>query len=507
MFINVHNQFNFIKARQMTLKAVFNKLEVLTTSSISKNLYGSIDAASIKKAERWIINHGINFNSLDESEIIDEHGRKATTVVMENIIRSARKKRKLVLYASIHTTSLKLTTLFIHDHRGKRRWILLRSKSPTHEELAECLNTLANFEKKNIILIPTGSIVSNFRKLCNFKKTNEIIKTNNYSLRICLELYSDSIKEMSFYIVKKSKFKFSKKLSHLDRLEAESIHIMREVVAEARKPVMLYSIGKDSSVMLHIAKKAFYPGIPPFPLLHVDTMWKFKAMYDFRDFIVNTNGMDLIVHVNQDGVNNNINPFDHGSGLHTDIMKTQGLKQALEFHKFDFAFGGARRDEEKSRAKERIFSFRSSSHQWDPKNQRPELWHLFNCQKKETENIRVFPISNWTELDIWQYIYREQIPIVPLYFAKDRPFVERNGMLLMVDDDRFKLKIGESIKIIQARFRTLGCYPLTGAIESSAKDLGSIILETLNSKTSERQGRSVDADTSSMEQKKQEGYF
>jgi sulfate adenylyltransferase subunit 2 len=283
---------------------------------------------------------------------------------------------------------------------------------------------------------------------------------------------------------------------------------MREVVAQAENPVMLYSVGKDSSVMLHLARKAFYPNPPPFPLMHVDTRWKFQAMYDFRDYMAKESGMELIVHVNPEGVAKNINPFDHGSAIHTDVMKTQGLKQALDEHGFDVAFGGARRDEEKSRAKERIFSFRNANHRWDPKNQRPELWNLYNGYKNPGESIRVFPLSNWTELDIWQYIYREQIPIVPLYFAAERPVVERDGMLVMVDDDRIKLAPGEQIESKLIRFRTLGCYPLTGAVESDADDLSSIVLELLNSRTSEREGRAIDSDSSaSMEKKKQEGYF
>jgi sulfate adenylyltransferase subunit 2 len=297
-------------------------------------------------------------------------------------------------------------------------------------------------------------------------------------------------------------------LTHLDRLEAESIHIMREVIAQAENPVMLYSVGKDSSVMLHLARKAFYPSPPPFPLMHVDTRWKFQAMYDFRDQMAKEIGMELIVHINPEGIEKDINPFDHGSALHTDVMKTQGLKQALDLHGFDVAFGGARRDEEKSRAKERVFSFRSKAHRWDPKTQRPELWNLYNGYKNPGESIRVFPLSNWTELDIWQYIYREQIPIVPLYFAAERAVVERDGMIMLVDDDRMRLLPGEEIQIRRVRFRTLGCYPLTGAFDSTADSLSSIVLELLQSRTSERQGRAIDSDSSaSMEKKKQEGYF
>jgi sulfate adenylyltransferase subunit 2 len=296
--------------------------------------------------------------------------------------------------------------------------------------------------------------------------------------------------------------------SYLDQLEAESIHIMREIVAETEKPVMLYSIGKDSSVLLHLAMKAFYPGKPPFPLLHVDTTWKFREMIEFRDRRTKELGLDLIVHVNQDGLKRGIGPITHGSELHTDVMKTQGLRQALDLYGFDAAIGGARRDEDKSRAKERIFSFRNAHHRWDPKRQRPEPWRLFNAEKRKGESIRVFPLSNWTELDIWLYILRENIPVVPLYFAKPRPVVPRGGTLIMVDDERLPLEPGEQPEMRHVRFRTLGCYPLTGAIDSTATSLDDIIRETLDSRFSERAGRMIDKDGSaSMERKKQEGYF
>ena len=299
-----------------------------------------------------------------------------------------------------------------------------------------------------------------------------------------------------------------RRLTHLQKLEAESIHIMREVAAEAENPVMLYSIGKDSAVMLHLAMKAFYPGKPPFPLLHVDTTWKFREMIRFRDETVAKLGLKLLVHINEDGVKQGIGPFSHGSAVHTDVMKTEALKQALDKYKFDVAFGGARRDEEKSRAKERIFSFRSADHRWDPKNQRPELWKIYNTRKAPGESIRVFPLSNWTELDIWQYIHLEKIPLVPLYFSAERPVVERDGTLIMVDDERMPLKPGETPMMKKVRFRTLGCYPLTGAVESEAETLTEIIQEMLLTTTSERQGRVIDHDqAASMEKKKQEGYF
>ena len=298
------------------------------------------------------------------------------------------------------------------------------------------------------------------------------------------------------------------KLSHIDKLESESIHIIREVASEFDNPVMLYSIGKDSSVMLHLAQKAFYPSKIPFKLMHIDTTWKFKEMINFRDETAKKYNLDLLVHINQEGVRNNINPISSGSKIHTDVMKTQSLIQALDKYKFDAAFGGARRDEEKSRAKERIFSFRDKKHRWDPKNQKPELWNLFNTKIDQGESVRVFPLSNWTEIDIWQYIYQENIPLVPLYFSKIRPIIRRNDMMIMVDDDRLKIKENEKIEQKKVRFRTLGCYPLTAAVESDATTVEEIIIELLDSKYSERQGRLIDNDQiGSMEKKKQEGYF
>ena len=297
-------------------------------------------------------------------------------------------------------------------------------------------------------------------------------------------------------------------MTHLRQLEAESIHILREVAAEFENPVMLYSVGKDSAVMLHLARKAFYPARPPFPLLHVDTTWKFREMIEFRDRMAREAGLDLLIHINEEGVREGVSPFSHGSTLYTDIMKTEGLKQALDKYRFDAAFGGARRDEEKSRAKERIFSFRTENHRWDPKNQRPELWNIYNARVRKGESIRAFPLSNWTELDVWQYIYLEQISIVPLYYAAVRPVVERDGMLIMVDDERLQLRPGETVEMKSVRFRTLGCYPLTGAVESTAATLPEIIQEMLLTRTSERQGRLIDHDQAgSMEKKKQEGYF
>ncbi len=313
---------------------------------------------------------------------------------------------------------------------------------------------------------------------------------------------------LTYIYIKRNNFMTSYNITHLKQLEAESIHIIREVVAEFDNPVMLYSIGKDSSVLVHLALKAFYPAPPPFPLMHIDTTWKFRDMIKFRDRFCKENNLKLVVYTNEEGVKKNINPFDHGSSIYTNVMKTEALRQALDIGRYDAAFGGARRDEEKSRAKERIYSFRDNKHQWDPKNQRPELWNIYNGRVKKGESIRVFPLSNWTELDVWQYIYTENIEIVPLYLAKKRPVVEREGNIIMVDDDRFRLLPGEKPEMKMVRFRTLGCYPLSGAIESDAATLPEVIQEMLLTRQSERQGRIIDYDeAASMEKKKREGYF
>lgn len=472
------------------------------------NLERNKDKKPVKRTiERWIASIPWLDSSGDAAAQINERGSVASKIIFESLVQQARKKRKAALFVRIHrlpaTLSVENATKFMiliaEDGKRNKRWCLVRDNSPS--AIIEGLKCLSN--RKSSAFFPSGDLVKacrdiNFEQL-NFSWSMELITLHLPQLPISQAL---PLLKQNRMILQ------STKLSHLDRLEAESIYIMREVMAYAENPVMLYSVGKDSAVMLHLAQKAFYPSTPRFPLMHVDTRWKFKAMYDFRDAAAKAANMDLIVHINPDGIKKNINPFDHGSGLHTDIMKTQGLKQALDEHGFDVAFGGARRDEEKSRAKERVFSFRNSSHRWDPKNQRPELWNLYNCRKAQSESVRVFPLSNWTELDIWQYIYRESIPIVPLYFAAKRPIIERNGMLIMVDDDRMRLLPGEAIKAKTVRFRTLGCYPLTGAVESSATDLSQIVLELLQNRTSERQGRVIDSDISaSMEKKKREGYF
>ena len=481
---------------------------VWTSQSIAELMFSETTEAKLKATERAIEASSIRFEVLAETVLVDEHARPAKRLVLDQLMANARKKRKLILFAQLLDTPDGIRFLTLNDARGGRRWIRLDSTAELVPTLGDALTSLCAFEKKDIVLIPSGAVVEPMRRLVKQHRGQRVVAQDEGSITIALEIYSHSHAEILQTANASHRPKKASGMTHLDRLEAESMHIIREVMAEADNPVMLYSVGKDSSVMLHLARKAFYPSPPPFPLLHVDTRWKFEAMYDFRDYMARESGMDLLVHINPEGVAKNINPFDHGSALHTDIMKTQSLKMALDHYKFDVAFGGARRDEEKSRAKERMFSFRTAAHRWDPKNQRPELWNLYNGKKSRDESIRVFPISNWTELDIWQYIYREQIPIVPLYFAAERPVIERHGMLMMVDDDRLPLHPNEPITLKKIRFRTLGCYPLTGAIESDADDLASIVLELLSARTSERQGRAIDSDSSaSMEKKKQEGYF
>jgi sulfate adenylyltransferase subunit 2 len=381
--------------------------------------------------------------------------------------------------------------LHFNDARGARFWVPLASADTVC--IRNALTALQQHIDKVIAVFPHGALVSYMRDMQPVEHVATFPQAYAPVLPPHLKAIGVPKRDIS---------------PHLKRLEAESIHIIREAVAEAQNPAMLYSIGKDSGVMLHLARKAFFPAPPPFPLLHVDTRWKFQEMYLFRDFMARESGMDLLVHTNPEAIEKNINPFDHGSALHTDITKTEGLKQALDHYKFDVVFGGARRDEEKSRAKERVFSFRSATHRWDPKTQRPELWNLYNTHKSAGESIRVFPLSNWTELDIWQYIYQENIPVVPLYFAKSRPVVVRPGMIMMVDDERCQLTTEDVLQIRNVRFRTLGCYPLTGAVESEAQTLEDILLELINARDSERQGRKIDTDSAgSMEKKKQEGYF
>ena len=440
-----------------------------------------------RTAERRLQDLALLPDPLTAERLHDELNRPANQVVLQWSLDTARSKRKLVLFAQLVPLPNGTPCLHANDARGGRYWVPLQETA----HFQQALEQLQAHIGKDIALCPQGALVGLLRKV---EALTHISLTPSAYLPV-LELATPSGARAAT-------------TPHLKRLEAESIHIIREAVAEAENPAMLYSIGKDSAVMLHLARKAFYPAPPPFPLMHVDTRWKFQEMYLFRDHMAQVSGMDLLVHINPDAIAKNINPFDHGSAMHTDITKTEGLKQALDKYKFDVVFGGARRDEEKSRAKERIFSFRSKTHRWDPKQQRPELWNLFNTKKSLGESIRVFPLSNWTELDIWQYIHQENIPVVPLYFAKSRPVVVRDGMILMVDDGRFRRLPGEEIVEKVVRFRTLGCYPLTGAIESTATNLPEIILELINARSSERQGRAIDSDASaSMEKKKQEGYF
>lgn len=437
--------------------------------------------------------HEIGFLPIElkPDQLIDSLGRRPTLQALNAAIEQARQQHNLVLFAQLHPLPGGHDCLHANDDQGSRYWVPLEQTPADPAVIADALRQLQNHIGKSIAVFPHRHLIDLLRQLPSLPQVH--IRLLGYPPMLELDQQKGQVATHS---------------RHLKNLEAESIHIIREAVAEAEHPVMLYSVGKDSSVMLHLARKAFFPAPPPFPLLHVDTRWKFQEMYLFRDHMAQASGMELLVHINPEAIARNINPFDHGSALHTHITKTEGLKQALDKHGFDVIFGGARRDEEKARAKERIFSFRTPTHHWDPKHQRPELWTLYNTRKRQGESVRVFPLSNWTELDIWKYIYQEQIAVVPLYFAKERPVVIRDNMILMVDDNRFRLRPGEEIQARQIRFRTLGCYPLTGAIESSASNVADIILELINTRYSERQGRIIDADgAASMEKKKQEGYF
>ena len=492
---------------------VSESLSVRPSSKIliwdSKTLLSRLNAAGISMSLRTLerkLKSGILPSPIMVEDIKDEFGSSPNALIVKSWYQEARRKRSVSLvFQKVKKSQGDL--LMVNDGRGAKKWVLFKGEA-TAKDVTVFFQSLYDIYGKDLVIWPTGAGLpvlkdlkkNNSRDLHELKRGGHWqFMTDSFPLKTQKRGFSKSTRE--------SREKMSN-LSHLEELESQSIHIMREVVAQAENPVMLYSIGKDSSVMLRLAEKAFYPGKLPFPLLHVDTRWKFQAMYEFRDQISKTPGIEMLVHINPEGEEKDINPFDHGSALHTDIMKTQGLKQALDHYGFDAAFGGARRDEEMSRAKERIFSFRNRFHQWDPKNQRPELWDIYNGRKQPGESLRVFPLSNWTEIDIWQYILQERIPIVPLYFAQERPILEREGMMLLVDDDRLKIFPREKIKMRKVRFRTLGCYPLTGAIQSDADDLEKIILELLESKTSERVGRAIDSDSSaSMEKKKQEGYF
>ena len=453
--------------------------------------------------------------ALHANKLADEHNRPVTPTLIAWQTELAGKENKLVVFGQLIRLPDLTTCLYVNDAHGARYWVpfpailnQLNTEADQALHLRIALDQLQQHLGKNIAVFPHGELTA----VCRTLDTHSSVQLCLYGYAPVLDLNSQHGQSLNTRTKQADTAPHAHRLTlrspHLKRLEDESIHILREAVAEAQHPVMLYSVGKDSSVMLHLARKAFYPTPPPFPLLHIDTRWKFQEMYLFRDYMARESGMELLVHTNPDAIARDINPFVHGSSLHTDVTKTEGLKQALDQYNFDVVFGGARRDEEKSRAKERIFSFRSKNHVWDPKTQRPELWNLYNSRKQPGESIRVFPLSNWTELDIWQYIYQESIPVVPLYFAKERPVVIRNGMLMLVDDARTQLLPGEEIQAKKIRFRTLGCYPLTGAIESAATTLPDILLELIAARSSERQGRAIDSDSAgSMEKKKQAGYF
>jgi len=469
--------------------------QVWDTEHAVQQLRTAGQANSRRTAERRLHDVGMLPAELKANTLQDELGRHPIKAVLDHEIRTARSKRKLLLFAQLHTLPGGRECLHANDPRGGRYWIPLSTQPVTPELVAAALQQLHIHIGKEITIFPHGRLVG----LCRGSGCMSAVSLLAYPA------HPDSSRPPQPASANHPGNALS---PHLKRLEAESIHIFREAVAEADRPAMLYSMGKDSAVMLHLARKAFYPAPPPFPLLHIDTRWKFQEMYLMRDHIARESGLEILVHVNPEAIAKNINPFDHGSSLHTDITKTEGLKQALDQYKFDLLFGGARRDEEKSRAKERIFSLRSASQNWDPKMQRPEIWNLFNTTKNPGENLRVFPLSNWTEIDIWHYIRQESIPVVPLYFAKQRPVILRNGMIMLVDDDRCRLLPGEIIETRMVRFRTLGCYPLTGATESTADTVDDIILELVASSNSERQGRKIDYDAAaSMEHKKREGYF
>lgn len=468
-------------------------VRVWDTELSFKHLQAQGKADTKRTAERRLSSLGLLPKELSDNNLLDEHGRPPNPLVLSWAIERARAKRDRILFLQLHPLPDGQPCLHANDARGARFWVpMIDTDSDT---ILRTLVLLQNHIAKSIAVFPNGSLVAYLRHMIDIP-----------DIRFCSQAYRPVLSQE---LCSNNNTKRDLAPSpHLRRLEAESIHILREATAEAQNPVMMYSIGKDSGVMLHLARKAFYPAPPPFPLLHIDTRWKFQEMYLFRDHMARVSGMELLIHINPEAIEKDINPFDHGSALHTDITKTEALKQALDHYKFDVIFGGARRDEEKSRAKERVFSFRTATHRWDPKNQRPELWNLYNTRKHPNESIRVFPLSNWTELDIWQYIYQENIPMVPLYFAKPRPVVMRPEMIMMVDDERCRLLPDEEIQIKKVRFRTLGCYPLTGAVESEAETLEDILLEIINARQSEREGRKIDTDSAgSMEKKKQEGYF
>ena len=460
---------------------------------------------SLRATERKIEKSKVLPTVVTLNDVRDENDNQVKSNLVKRLFEESKKKRNQILIIQIDEVKKDLWLFFVNDLRGGRKWLWHKGKNINKKNLISICETFLKKQNNNVVFLPHNNATKYF-KLLDRNSSQEFLKYKNKKGYFPFTCYRNYLKQSN------TKLLFNKrslnKLDYLDDLESESIHIIREVVAESNNPVMLYSIGKDSAVMLHLAAKAFFPGPIPFPLLHVDTTWKFDMMYQFRDFIKKKYNVDLIVYSNEEGIAANINPFDHGSVKHTHIMKTEALLKSLTKHKFDIAFGGARRDEEKSRSKERVLSFRNSSHKWDPKNQRPELWNLYNAKVNDRETIRAFPISNWTELDVWNYIKRESIDIVPLYFSDFYPVVERDNTLIMVDDEKMKIEKNEKVFVKNIRFRTLGCYPLTGAIESRAANLDEVISELSSSTVSERQGRLIDTDEkSSMEKKKIDGYF
>ncbi len=467
---------------------------VWDTALAYRHLGAKDQADSKRTAERRLQRLALLPAELSAATLADESGRKPVPAVLDWALGEARAKRSLVLFCQLARLPTGRDCLHANDARGARYWLPLGTEEAGVKKVRAAIAAIQAHVGKEIVVFPHGRLVGSCREMMPPARVAFALLGYPPVLAAGMEDQAAGVQRRSTPL--------------LQRLEDESIHILREAVAEAENPALLYSVGKDSAVMLHLARKAFHPSPPPMPLLHVDTRWKFQEMYLMRDRMAHESGMKLIVHVNPEAITRDINPFDHGSALHTDITKTEGLKQALDKYSFDVVFGGARRDEEKSLAKERIFSFRTCTQRWDPENQRPELWNLYNTRKAPGEGMRVFPLSNWTELDVWQYILREGIPVVPLYFAKPRPVVARDGMLLMVDDARMRLLPGENIELRTVRFRTLGCYPLTGAVESSARTVAEIVLELAGARSSEREGRAIDRDSScSMEKKKQAGYF
>ncbi len=468
-----------------------NASQVWSTKSAFHHLSALTGTESKRTAERRLHDLRILPPELDAHTLVDESGRAAIGPLATWAVEQARRQRRLILFAQLAPLPDGQPCLHANDARGARYWLPLPSQ-PDARGAREALQRVQQHIQRSITVLPSGLLAGLLRDA-----------PSDASIEFVPQIYRPVPDAPR--LDKPLRRALS---THLRRLENESIFMLREAVAEAENPVMLYSAGKDSSVMLHLARKAFYPAAPPFPLLHVDTQWKFQSMYQFRDSVAQATGMRLLTHINPEARARNINPFDHGTAHYIDIAKTEGLKQALDQNHFDVVFCGARREEERSRAKERVFSLRTPTHRWAPENQRPEFWSLYNTRKNRGESIRVFPLSNWTELDIWQYIREESIPVVPLYFAKPRPVVMRDGMIMMVDDERCQILADDEIQIRNIRFRTLGCYPLTGAIESDAATVDDILLELINARQSEHQGREIDGEkTGSMERKKQQGYF